>query len=83
MSRPVHFEIHAAEMDRAQRFYEAMFGWTFQSRGDDYRVVTTGSEGPGINGGMVRRLGDPPKGGERSTPGGWSTSRIVKAIFWT
>lgn len=64
MSRPVHFEIHAADMDRAQTFYETMFGWSFQSWGDDYRVITTGSEGPGINGGMVRRRGDPPKGGE-------------------
>jgi len=64
MSRPVHFEIHATDMDRAQLFYETMFGWTFQSLGDDYRLITTGSEGPGINGGMVRRRGDPPKGGE-------------------
>ena len=32
--------------------------------GDDYRVINTGSEGPGINGGMVRRHGDPPTGGE-------------------
>ena len=60
----MHFEIHAADMDRAQLFYETMFGWTFQSWGDDYRVITTGSEGPGINGGMVRRRGDPPTGGE-------------------
>jgi predicted enzyme related to lactoylglutathione lyase len=64
MSRPVHFEIHADDMDRARLFYETMFGWTFQSRGDDYRVITTGNEGPGIDGGMVRRRGDPPKGGE-------------------
>ena len=64
MSRPVHFEIHAADMDRAQLFYETMFGWTFQSWGDDYRVISTGDDGPGINGGMVRRRGDPPTGGE-------------------
>jgi predicted enzyme related to lactoylglutathione lyase len=64
MPRPVHFEIHAADMDRAQAFYEAMFGWSFQSWGEDYRVITTGTEGPGINGGMVRRRGDPPQGGE-------------------
>jgi predicted enzyme related to lactoylglutathione lyase len=64
MPRPVHFEIHAADMDRAQLFYETMFGWTFQPVGDDYRLVTTGSEGPGINGGMVRRRGAAPQGGE-------------------
>ena len=67
MPRPVHFEIHAADMDRAQAYYETMFGWTFQSWGDDYRVITTGSDGPGINGGMVRRRGEPPKGGEPVT----------------
>ena len=64
MPRPVHFEIHAADMDRAQGFYERLFGWTFQSWGSDYRIITTGAESPGINGGMVRRRGDPPQGGE-------------------
>ncbi len=64
MPRPIHFEIHADDMDRAQAFYETMFGWTFQSWGDGaYRLVLTG-EGPGIDGGMVRRRGDPPVGGE-------------------
>ena len=65
MPRPVHFEIHAAGMDRAQAYYEVLFGWTFRSGGDEnYRLVGTGSEGPGIDGGMVRWRGDPPKGGE-------------------
>lgn len=64
MPRPIHFEIHADDMDRAQAFYEAMFGWTFNSWGDgQYRLVLTG-EGPGIDGGMMRRHGAPPKGGE-------------------
>ncbi len=64
MPRPVHFEIHADDMDRAQAFYEALFGWTFRSWGDEaYRLVLTG-EGPGIDGGMVRRRGAPPVGGE-------------------
>lgn len=68
MPRPVHFEIHAADLDRAQRFYENLFGWAFQSWGnDDYRLVTTGDQGPGINGGMVRRRGEPPRGGEPVT----------------
>ena len=65
MPRPIHFELHAADMDRAQAFYETMFGWTFRSGGDEnYRLVATGGEGPGIDGGMVRRRGDSPKGGE-------------------
>ena len=65
MPRPVHFEIHAEDQDRAQRFYEAMFGWTFTAWGDSgYRLVDTGSEGPGINGGLLRRHGPSPAGGE-------------------
>ncbi len=68
MPRPIHFEIHAADMDRAQRFYETLFGWTFRSWGDgNYRVITTGTEGPGIDGGMMRRHGAPPAGGEPVT----------------
>lgn len=67
MPRPVHFEIHADDMDRAQRFYEAMFGWTFQQLPDSgYRLVRTG-EGPGIDGGMMRRHGPAPTGGEPLT----------------
>jgi uncharacterized protein len=65
MPRPVHFEIHAEDPDRAQRFYETMFGWSFQTWGDSgYRLIDTGSGGPGINGGLMRRLGPSPAGGE-------------------
>ena len=65
MPRPIHFEIHAADMDRAQAFYESLFGWTFVPWGGDaYRVIRTGAAGPGIDGGMMPRRGDPPAGGE-------------------
>ena len=59
MPRPVHFEIHAEDMDRAQRFYETVLGWSFQAWGDgSYRLIITGpDEAPGINGGMVKRMG--------------------------
>lgn len=68
MPRPVHFEIHAADMDRAQRFYESLFGWSFQSWGDgSYRLIETGTDGPGINGGMIKRRGPEPAGGEPVT----------------
>ena len=30
MPRPIHFEIHAENPERAQRFYRELFGWTFQ-----------------------------------------------------
>lgn len=64
MPRPIHFEIHTDDMDRAQRFYETMFGWTFSGvQGSDYRLIKTGA-GPGIDGGMMHRRGPPPQGGE-------------------
>lgn len=59
MGRVVHFEIHAADCDRAERFYKRVFGWEIR-RWDgapvDYRLITTGAEGePGINGAIVER----------------------------
>src|SRR5689334_3030576 len=60
MPRPVHFEVHAEDPDRAQRFYETVFDWKFEPFGDTYRLITTGTEGPGINGGMLRRPGPGP-----------------------
>lgn len=59
MHRPIHFEIHCEDLDRAQAFYETVLGWTFQSWGDgSYRLITTGSDdAPGINGGLMKRMG--------------------------
>lgn len=59
MHRPIHFEIHCEDLDRAQAFYETVLGWTFQSWGDgSYRLITTGpDDAPGINGGLMKRLG--------------------------
>ncbi len=60
MPRPVHFEIHAADLDAAQRFYEALFGWSFtRVEAMDYVLISTG-EGRGIDGGLVRRMGPNP-----------------------
>ena len=61
MPRVVHFEIHAADPNRAVNFYQTLFGWTFQKwEGPmDYWLVTTGpNEEPGINGGLVQRRGE-------------------------
>jgi predicted enzyme related to lactoylglutathione lyase len=62
MSRPVHFEIHAGDLEAAQRFYAALFGWSFTSvEGMDYCLIHTGADrGPGIDGGLVRRMGPNP-----------------------
>ncbi len=61
MPRVVHFEIHAADPERAVNFYKTLFDWQFQKwEGPmDYWVVTTGPDDqPGINGGLVRRQGE-------------------------
>lgn len=64
MARVVHFEIHAADPERAARFYESVFGWSFRHiPAIDYWMISTG-EGPGIDGGMLRRRGDPPAPGQ-------------------
>ncbi|MBO1030709.1 VOC family protein [Tessaracoccus sp. SD287] len=60
MSGPVHFEIQADDLDRAQAFYGAVFGWTFedysQITGAPYFGIVAGTEGePGINGGLLQR----------------------------
>lgn len=58
MSRPIHFEILVDDLDRAQRFYEAVLGWQFSAwdGGPPYRLVTTGPDGaPGINGAIMGR----------------------------
>ena len=68
MGRVVHFEIHASDMDAAERFYTAVFGWTVQrapAAGRDYRLLITGADGtPGINGALLERRGDAPEAGE-------------------
>jgi predicted enzyme related to lactoylglutathione lyase/effector-binding domain-containing protein len=60
----VHFEIPADNEDRARKFYESVFGWTFQVLPHmDYSLATTTPSnhrgmpaGPGaINGGIFRR----------------------------
>lgn len=61
MSRPIHFEIHADDVDRARAFYAAVFNWTFEDwseyAGMPYLGATTGAEGePGINGAIMKRM---------------------------
>jgi predicted enzyme related to lactoylglutathione lyase len=67
MPRVVHFEIHADNPARARTFYSELFGWEFTQFGGptDYWIIKTGSEGqPGIDGGMLRRMGAPPVDGQ-------------------
>lgn len=60
MPRIVHFELAADDLDRAERFYADLFGWSFNRwEGPDgfvYVMVNTGpEEQTGINGGLVQR----------------------------
>jgi predicted enzyme related to lactoylglutathione lyase len=63
MGRVIHFEIHAADTDRAERFYTEVFGWSAQRIGGpvDYRLLTTGpDEQAGVNGAILERRGPAP-----------------------
>lgn len=73
MSRVVHFEIQADDIERAKAFYTAVFGWSFedfgQMTGSPYWGITTGPEDqPGINGGLLQRPAPAP-GPEQGTNG--------------
>ncbi len=58
MSRIVHFEVPADNLERAQKFYSQALGWEFTEFGGpmQYWLVKTGPNGaPGIDGGMLKR----------------------------
>ena len=58
MGRVVHFEIHASDLDRAERFYREVFGWEVQKFDGpiDYRLLNTGPKSQtGIDGALVER----------------------------
>lgn len=67
-NRVVHFEIHAADPERAMAFYGAVFGWSFPKwmEAPPYWGVGTAAEGstaPGIDGGLMARHGAAPVDG--------------------
>jgi predicted enzyme related to lactoylglutathione lyase len=63
MPRPIHFEIHASDPERAVTFYTTVFGWSFERWGEHpYWVISTG-DGPGIDGGLLPRQGPEPEEG--------------------
>ena len=68
MSRPIHFEIQADDLERAKAFYADVFGWTYedygQFTGSPYWGVHTGEPGePGIDGGLMPRPAPAPAPG--------------------
>ena len=67
MPRVSHFEIHADDPERAIRFYSDLFGWEFQKWDGPmpYWLIKTGPDSePGINGGLVKRMGPGPADGQ-------------------
>jgi predicted enzyme related to lactoylglutathione lyase len=66
MRRPVHFEIHADDPERAIEFYTRVFGWDLQRWGQlEYWVATTGDRSaPGIDGAILPRRGPAPEVGD-------------------
>jgi len=74
MNKVVHFEIHAADPERAAEFYSKVFGWEIREwtipdvqmpDENRYWMVSTGPENePGIGGGILFRRGAPPAAGQ-------------------
>ncbi len=66
MPRVAHFEIHAEHPAKAAEFYRELFGWKMQHMPHiDYWLIDTSHEDePGINGGIVKRMGAKPVDGQ-------------------
>jgi hypothetical protein len=69
MNRVVHFEINAEDVERASKFYRAVFGWKIQPWGPPeygYMHVETGDDSePGIDGGIWKGVGTKPPPGSK------------------
>ena len=59
------FAIHVEDVQRARRFYEAVFGWKFEPWGppDFYLIHTGPDDSPGVQGLMHKRREPSGKGG--------------------
>jgi predicted enzyme related to lactoylglutathione lyase len=62
MPRVVHFEVMAADPQRARQFYANVFGWeiTKWEGPEEYWLISSGPDDqPGINGGIGQSRGEP------------------------
>ena len=74
MSKVMHFEIQAYDVERITKFYTDVFGWEINewilpnvemTDENRYWLVSTGPDDEaGINGGMLIRQGEKPKEGQ-------------------
>jgi predicted enzyme related to lactoylglutathione lyase len=81
MSRVVHFEILAADPERAAAFYKKAFGLKFEKWPGpmEYWMVSTGADGaPGINGGLMKKR--PPTMATTNTIGVESVDNAIDAV---
>jgi predicted enzyme related to lactoylglutathione lyase len=81
MSRVIHFEIPAADPERASAFYKKAFGWQIEKWPGpmEYWMVTTGAPGtPGINGGLLKK--NTPVTATTNTIGVESVDKAVGAV---
>jgi predicted enzyme related to lactoylglutathione lyase len=59
MSAIVHFDVPAEDVERAKKFYAALFDWKYQSFPEmQYNLITTTNvDGtPGVGGGLGKRM---------------------------
>jgi predicted enzyme related to lactoylglutathione lyase len=56
-----HFEIFASDVERARKFYEQVFGWSFEIGGPpDFYLISTGPErDPGLTHGLIAKRSGP------------------------
>jgi uncharacterized protein len=56
-----HFEIFASDVERARKFYERVFGWTFEVAGPpDFYLISTGpASDPGLTHGLIAKRSGP------------------------
>ncbi len=75
VNRVIHFEIQAMNTEKLAGWYRDLFGWEvrkWENPNMDYWIVMTGPDinkgklagEPGINGGITKRQGPAPQGGE-------------------
>ncbi len=59
MATIVHFDVPAEDIERAKKFYSALFDWKFESFPEmQYHLITTMdlAGAPGVGGGMGKRM---------------------------
>lgn len=81
-----HFEIFASNVERARKFYERAFGWSFEVAGPpDFYLIAAGTKGdPGLTHGLLAKRSGPaaegPLNGFRCTVSVRSITESVAAI---